>query len=56
MTLAQADIAYRQHNYDAAKTDLQTVTPAFTKKDADPYQKRTFESLKASLDKSSTPH
>jgi len=56
VTLAQADIAYRQHNYDAAKTDLQTVTPAFTKKDADPYQKRTFESLKASLDKSSTPH
>ena len=28
-----------------------TVTPVFTRKDAEPYQKRAFETLKAELDK-----
>ncbi len=50
VTLAQADIAYRHRNYDAARTNLQTVTPVFTKKNADPYLERSFETLKASLD------
>ncbi len=51
VTLAQADIAYHRHNYDKARADLQTVTPVFTRVDAEPYQKRAFDSLKASLDK-----
>jgi serine/threonine protein kinase/DNA-binding winged helix-turn-helix (wHTH) protein len=50
-TLAQAEIAYRRGNYDAARNYVQTVTPVFTRKDAEPYQKRALESLRAALDK-----
>ena len=53
VTLAQAQIAYRRNNYDAARAYIQTVTPVFTRKDAEPFQKNAFESLKADLDKSS---
>jgi eukaryotic-like serine/threonine-protein kinase len=53
VTLAQAEIAYRGGNYDAARGYVQTVTPVFTRKDAEAYQKRAFESLKAALDKPS---
>jgi serine/threonine protein kinase len=51
VTLAQAEIAYRRGNYDAARGYLQTVTPVFTRKDAEPYQKRALETLRAALDK-----
>src|SRR5216684_2365767 len=51
LTLAQAEIAYRRGNYDAARGYVQTVTPVFTRKDAEPYQKRALESLRAALDK-----
>jgi serine/threonine protein kinase/DNA-binding winged helix-turn-helix (wHTH) protein len=51
VTLAQAEIAYRRGNYDAARGYVQTVTPVFTRADEEPYQKRVFESLKAALDK-----
>src|SRR5258706_1795419 len=51
VTLAQAEIAYRRGNYDAARGSVQTVTPVFTRIDAEPYQKHAFESLKAALDK-----
>jgi len=51
VTLAQAEIAYRRGNYDAARGYVQTVTPVFTRKDAEPYQKRALESLRAALDK-----
>ncbi len=50
-TLAKAEIAYRRGNYDAARSYVQTVTPVFTRKDAEPYQKRALESLRAALDK-----
>lgn len=50
VALAQADIAHRHGNNDAARGYLQGVGPAFTRKDAEPYQKRAFESLKAALD------
>jgi len=53
VTLEQGEIAYRRRNYDAARTYVQTVTPVFDRKDAEPYQKRAFESLKAGLDKPS---
>ena len=49
--LAQAEIAYRRGNYDAARNYLRTVTPVFTRQDAEPYQKRALESLRAALDK-----
>ncbi|HSZ64246.1 MAG TPA: tetratricopeptide repeat protein [Terriglobales bacterium] len=49
--LSQAEIAYRRHDYDAARIDLQSAAPVFTRKDAEPYQKHAFESLKAALDK-----
>jgi len=51
VTLAQAEIAYRRGNYDAARGYVQTVTPVFTRKDAEPYQKRALESLRTALDK-----
>jgi hypothetical protein len=51
VALDQAEIAYRRHNYDAARIYLQAATSAFTLADAEPYQKRAFESLKAALDK-----
>ncbi len=51
VTLAQAEIAYRRGSYDKARSSVQTVTPVFTRQDAEPYQKRAFESLKAALDK-----
>jgi eukaryotic-like serine/threonine-protein kinase len=53
VTLAQAEVAYRRANYDAARGYIETVTPVFTRKDAEAYQKRQFESLKAALDKPS---
>jgi hypothetical protein len=53
--LAQAQIAYRRRDYDAARAFVQTVTPVFTRNDAEPYQKRAFESLKAALDKPFAP-
>jgi len=51
VTLAEAEIAYRVGNYAAARNDVQTVTPVFTRKDAEPYQRRALESLKVALDK-----
>jgi tetratricopeptide (TPR) repeat protein len=53
VTLAQAEIAYRRGDYDAARRCVQTATPVFTRKDAEPYQKRALESLRAALDKPS---
>jgi eukaryotic-like serine/threonine-protein kinase len=51
VSLERAEIAYRHHDYDAARGYVQTIAPVFTRKDAEPYQKRAFESLKAALDK-----
>jgi serine/threonine protein kinase/DNA-binding winged helix-turn-helix (wHTH) protein len=51
VTLSQAQIAFRRHHYDAANANLRTITPVFTRMDADPYQKRAFDSLKAALEK-----
>jgi serine/threonine protein kinase/DNA-binding winged helix-turn-helix (wHTH) protein len=51
VTLAKAEIAYRRGNYDAARNYVQTVTPVYTRKDAEPYQKRALEFLRAALDK-----
>ena len=53
VALRLAEIAYRRRNYEAARGYIQTVEPMFTRKNAEPYQKRTFESLKAALDKPS---
>ena len=51
VTLAQGEIAYRRGDYDTARKDLQAVTPVFTRKDAELYQRHAIESLQASLDK-----
>jgi len=53
VTLEQAKIAYRRRNYDAARSFVLTVAPVFARKDADPYQKRVFASLKEALEKPS---
>ena len=49
----RTEVAYRRGNYEAARGYIQTVTPAFTRKDVEAYQKRAFESLKAALNKPS---
>ena len=51
VTLAKAEIAYRRGNYAAARNYVQTVTPVYTRENAEPYQKRALESLRAALDK-----
>lgn len=51
VTLAEAEIAYRRHDFSTAKAQVQTVTPVFTRNDAEPYQKHALETLKAALDK-----
>jgi serine/threonine protein kinase/DNA-binding winged helix-turn-helix (wHTH) protein len=51
VTLEQAEISYRRHDYDAARGYVQTIAPVFSRKDAEPYQKRLFETLKAALDR-----
>jgi len=55
VTLAQAQIAYRRKNFSAARTYLQTVTPIFTRANAEPYQKHALESLQLALNINS-PH
>src|SRR5580700_2243447 len=54
--LAQAQIAYRRHDYSTAKNYAETVTPIFSRKDAEPYQKHALETLKAALDKPASPN
>jgi hypothetical protein len=49
VTLAQAEIAFRRGHYDSARSLAQTITPVFSRPDAEPFQKRAFESLKAEL-------
>jgi hypothetical protein len=51
VTLEQAEIAFRRRKYEAARGYVRTVAPVFTRKDAEPYQKHAFETLKAALDK-----
>ena len=45
--LLHAEIAYRRGDYETAKTDVQAVTPVFTRKDAEAYQRDALESLTA---------
>ena len=51
VTLAKAEIAYRRGNYEAARNYVHTVTPVYTRENAEPFQKRALESLRAALDK-----
>jgi tetratricopeptide (TPR) repeat protein len=51
VTLERAKIAYRHRDYEAARGYVQTIAPVFSRKDAEPYQKHAFESLRAALDK-----
>jgi serine/threonine protein kinase/DNA-binding winged helix-turn-helix (wHTH) protein len=50
--LAQADIAYRRRDYKTARDYAQVVTPVYTRKDAEAYQKHALEALTAALDRS----
>ena len=49
VTLAQAQIAYKRGKYDAARALTASITPVFSRADAEPFQKRAFESLKSEL-------
>ena len=51
VTLLQAEIAYRRKDYEAARKYVQTVTPIFEAKDAEPYEKHALENLSAELNK-----
>lgn len=45
VTLLQAQIAFKKKDYATVRKDLQIVTPVFTRKDAEVYQKHAVESL-----------
>jgi len=49
--LLQAEIAYGRGDYETAKTDVQAITPVFTRKDAEAYQRHALDSLTAELEK-----
>lgn len=49
--LLQAEIAYRKGDYVTARNDLDAVTPVFTRKDAEAFQRRRLETLIADVDK-----
>jgi DNA-binding winged helix-turn-helix (wHTH) protein/serine/threonine protein kinase len=49
VALAQAEIAYRRHDYESARKLLSSAAPVFTKADAEPYQKRALETLEVAL-------
>ena len=49
VALAQAEIAYRQGDLDAARKHLDAAMPVFSKPDAEVYQKQAMEKLAASL-------
>jgi serine/threonine protein kinase/DNA-binding winged helix-turn-helix (wHTH) protein len=49
--LLQAEIAYRKGDYATARKDIDAVTPVFTRKDAEPFQRHRLEALTAGLDK-----
>ena len=51
VTLEKAEISYRHRDYDAARAFVQTISPVYSRKDAEPYQKRAFETLKTALDR-----
>jgi eukaryotic-like serine/threonine-protein kinase len=48
--LARAEIAFRKNDYVAARQDIQPAIPAFSRADAEPYQKHKLESLLLALD------
>lgn len=47
--LARAEISFRQHDYEAARRYLLAARPAFSKADAEPYQKHALEALAQAL-------
>jgi ATP/maltotriose-dependent transcriptional regulator MalT len=49
VSLAQAEIFYRQGNYVAARKELESAAPVFSKSDAEPYQKQALQTLTAAL-------
>ena len=51
VTLLQAQIAYRRHDYDSARKLVAAITPVFTRKDAEPYQKHALDTLNGELSK-----
>lgn len=50
ISLSQAEIAYRNHDYKTARAYVQKIAPVFTRKDAEPYQRRALEDLQAELE------
>jgi hypothetical protein len=53
--LALAEIAYRSGDVVQAEKHLQVAAPAFTRENAEPYQKRKLEALRAALAPSPQP-
>ncbi len=47
--LSRAEIAYRRGDYASTRKLLEGAAPVLTRSDAEPYQRKAFENLKASL-------
>jgi hypothetical protein len=50
VNLAQAEIALRQGNYSQAKKLIEAARPAFSRPDAEAYQKNKLDSLSTEID------
>jgi len=55
VTLAQAEIAFREGNYDEATTDVQSVREVYLRPDAEAYQRQKMEELTAMLSRRARP-
>ena len=51
VSLLQAQIAYRQRDYEGSRKLVAAVTPVFTRKDAEPYQRHALDTLSAELNR-----
>ncbi|MGB7136161.1 MAG: tetratricopeptide repeat protein, partial [Acidobacteriaceae bacterium] len=55
VTLANAQIASREGDQRTARSAMDQVRAVFTRADAEPFQKRAFDTLRAALDAPQTP-
>ena len=51
VALSQAEIAYREGDYTAARKFVESAAPILTRPDAEPYQKHALETLKNAIGK-----
>jgi len=56
VSLAQAEIAFREGDYAAAKRYVDSAAPVFLRADAEPFQKKTLQALSAAINGRTRDH